>query len=112
MADKDVLNTEMIQNMILMLETVRERPKMWVGGIDARSLSSFMAGYEFALLNLGIEINREMQKRELEAQGVHLSSGGIIGYLKAQGMTDAEITDEVLRYEIEAWKKRRDALLD
>lgn len=99
--------TQQIANIIHYLETVRQKPGMF---LNDQTPHSFLLGFDCAAVALGLAKEVE-QKRELYRKIVvergweynlarHLSSE-----LEEQGLSYTQIIDEVLQIEIEAWKR-------
>lgn len=97
-----------IQAIIELLEHVRLRPLMYIGSHDPNLIECFLTG-----LLLGIVT---MSKGEFTWKPHHLvsemalsegieNSREIIPSLRQRGLNDGAITDQLLAWEITAWKQ-------
>lgn len=104
------MNQSQIARLIELLEHVRHRPGMFIGGIEPICLRNYLNGiYEgFRLLDFAPDlfhispITRERGWRDNTTFGSY-------PHMKEMGLSDAEIVDEELAIHIEMWRRLRDA---
>ena len=105
-----------INRVIEYLEYVLLRPGMYFGTrLDVDSLTIFLTGFysSFSVAGLGLfETPRdETYKAVVEERGWEMSAvRGIWHSMQAKGLSEEDVFREVLTVEIEAWKKRLEAL--
>lgn len=101
------MEQEKIERIIEQLENIKTRPAMCIGNTeDVEALIHFFHGYSAAIFIIEgdrmptLDVYHETQRR----RGWQISALGIVPEMKEKGFSDAEIVQELITIEIEAWK--------
>jgi hypothetical protein len=100
---------QMAGNLITFLQTLRRQWALYVGSDDPEVVSVFMHGMARAFFISGyrdVMPMRDIIRDTLFEESGWNSAGSLIDQMRAAGMDNSAIIDELIRVEIEAVKRR------
>ena len=97
--------------MLMRLEAIRKRPRMYIGEVDAALMDAFLTGFDRAYWILGYVISNSFHQQIIETRGWEYSALGIMRQMRQKNWSESEIVEELLVIEIETWKRMAEAAL-
>ena len=94
------MNPEIIAKLIEQIEAVRSRPAMWMGRATLQAVQGFGGGIHCIWGAFGVD-PKEFHPQATINRGWPYTSIGGINRMKSDGLTEAQIVDELLLIEIE-----------
>jgi len=93
-----------IARIIGQLEAIKQRPQMYIGDLLPSRAETFFNGFSNGLAVLGIELPLRCQMEATEAHGWQWDAGSTARHMKAAGLADSAIVDELISITIDAWR--------
>jgi hypothetical protein len=90
-----------IEKLIQNLQQVQKQKGMFVFPLDLPSFENFLNGFRAAASACGCEIPRKLRQEVLTARGWKFAAAGPAPQMKAKGMADDAIMNELLEIEID-----------
>jgi hypothetical protein len=91
------------------LRSVRARPHMYFQPVDVPSAENFLNGFEVGCSVCGYEVPYEVRKLVTEERGWPWYAARPVAEMRAAGLDEAAVVDELLAIELAAWERWRDA---
>lgn len=99
---------QQITTVITLLEHVQKRPFMYIVPADPFAFQNFMSGFMAACAALDLHVAREAHTGEvLAAHGWSMSPATALDQMREQGLSVEDMVRELLRVEVEVWKRLR-----
>lgn len=90
-----------IEKLTRILQQVRKQKGMFVFPLDIPSLENFLNGFRAAASACGYEIPRKLRQEVLTARGWKFAAAGAAPQMKAKGMADEAVMNELIDIEID-----------
>jgi hypothetical protein len=87
--------------LIEALRALQKRKAMYVHPVTVQAIEAFLNGFKTGCHALGFEIDRELWWAAQEARGWKRRSVGPVPQMKAKGLREEEIMDELIEIEID-----------
>jgi hypothetical protein len=103
----DVL-LERIPSLIEDLEGMRRRPDMYIGKIESKSMEYYVSGFRLAAHTCAKSKYLEKYRRIVEEVAYDRGwtmTPDFVKSIRASGLSEKEIIEEMLSVEIESWKR-------
>ena len=97
--------------MLMRLEAIRKRPRMYIGEVDAELMSALLTGFNQSNWILGYSISNSFHQQIIETRGWEYIALGILRQMRQKNWSEAEIVEELLVIEIETWKRMAETAL-
>lgn len=98
------MDSDGIAKIIARLEQFATRPGMFLG-TEPRDAERFLYGFSEACHTLGNGFSPHIRRSVETDKGYKVSAEGPVPQMRARGMTDAAMVDELLALEIAYWKR-------
>jgi hypothetical protein len=96
------------QQVVELLNHVRERPPIWLGGYNPQELILFIHGLGAGVAVFGLRIERHPGSAYYDVlieRGWEFLAGFPVDEMRERGLSEQEIVRELLTIEIETWKR-------
>jgi hypothetical protein len=107
------VDEEKKKEVITFLEHVKNRPKMYIGKLDAEKMDCFIWAFNFGCLlikNDEKSLNKEgkkmseMREQYILERGWYQGCKGLVVELRKKGLSEEEIIQGLVEIEVEIWK--------
>lgn len=101
-----MLEKTTIDTLIERLETVRRRPGMFIGRISVDTVQAYLSGFGEACIGFGFGklYSLDTLREVIEKRGWEFGSQGGLPSMRAKGLTEPLIADELIAIEIDVLK--------
>jgi hypothetical protein len=94
-----------IERMIQSLQLLQKHKETYVYPLDVASVENFLNGFRSACAACGFEIPRKIRWKTIEGRGWKPVAAGPAPQMKAKGMADDAILDELIEIEMEQLRR-------
>lgn len=93
------------ERMIQLLHQFKKQKEAFVHPLDINAIETYLAGFRAGCAACGAEIPKELRRKVLEKRGYQRAAAGPVPQMKAKGMAELAIMDELIDIEVELWQK-------
>jgi hypothetical protein len=99
--------TAMVDRILEILGSARERKPMYLGTVDVASAESFLNGFLIGCFACGLEVPLEIQEQATIERGWPWYASRPIPEMRERGLSEEQIVDELFAIQIAAWEMCR-----
>ena len=97
-----------LDRVIEIVESIRARRRMYFMPVDVPSAENFLGGFRVACFACGLEMPLQVRERVTIERGWPWYAARPIAEMRAKGLDEPAIVDELLAIEVAAWQRWRD----
>src|SRR5690349_19558364 len=99
-------DTAKLDALVRRLEEVRQRPWFWLGRVEPELATVFLFGITECMgVMIGSDLTREIRWQVVAERGWKGGSRGPSFHMRAAGLSEEAIVDELFAIEIEVWRR-------
>lgn len=90
---------------IAVLQQFKKQKEAFVHPLEVNNVEIYLSGFRAGAAAFGVEIPKDLRRKVLEKRGYQRSAAGPVPQMKAKGMTEPAMMDELIDIEIELWQR-------
>lgn len=102
------MSNQNISKIINLLEDIYKDPYMYFGTVDPNQARFALQVMKNTCTIFGVFWDRSIYQQVVNESGWEYNANGALPSIQAQNMTDLDTTQEILRLEIETWRRIND----
>jgi hypothetical protein len=95
----------MVDRILEILRSARERKAMYLGTVDVSSAETFINGFQVGCFACGLDLPLEVLEQATIERGWPWYAARPIPEMRAAGLNEDQIVDELFAIQIAAWEK-------